>query len=92
MHWNFFNMKIFSEEDFVSSVTNSSLTNETMPKEDFSVPSTSCSSNSATLMETFVKTEQPSNSPHINLSLSQNLCSKFRCKEKEKNERLSCAN
>ena len=57
---SFFNAKIFSEEDFLASfVTDCPLINE----EDFSVPSTSCSSYTVTLMDTLVETEQPSNSP-----------------------------
>ena len=55
------NTEIFSEEDFL--VTNCPSINETTPKEDFSVSSTSYSSYNATLMETLVEIEQFSNSP-----------------------------
>ena len=47
----------------MSSITDRLLINETLIKEDFSVPSTSFSSSNATLMESVVETEQPNNSP-----------------------------
>ena len=59
---SFFNTEIVCEENFlVSSVTDRPLSNETRPKEDFSVLSTSSSYN-ITFMETLVETEQPNNS------------------------------
>ena len=50
---------IFSEEHLlVSFINDHLLINETEPKEDLSVPSTSYSSYNRTLMETLVPTEQ----------------------------------